>query len=110
MNLKGNPGNKGGGRKSAYQELQDAKRLWAIWTTPGIMKEIEQRIASGNESLEDMFHALGYQGDTRTLVAIFNKLYPDQLKGDFNLNLTDDQIARILALKGRSRTTGPASE
>ena len=81
-NPKGNPGNKGGGRKSAYQELADAKTLWKKWTDPELADAVLAKIAGGKASLEDIFFALGHKEDTKVLVEIFKKIYPDISKTD----------------------------
>lgn len=79
-NPRGNPGNKGGGRKSAYREKHDADLLSDIWNKPMVREEIKQRLAEGKYSLRDMFISKAYAGNERILSEIFKKLYPDKLE------------------------------
>lgn len=73
-------GGPGGGRKSAYQEFQQAKRLWAIWTQPETLEEMQRLHAEGKDTLE-IIHALrGAEGSERVLNEMFRKLYPETVK------------------------------
>jgi hypothetical protein len=78
--MAGVKGNKGGGRKSAYQEKHDADLLSDIWHKPMVREEIKQRLAQGKYSLRDMFISKAYAGNERILSEIFKKLYPDKLE------------------------------
>jgi len=80
----GNPGNKGGGRKSAYEEAENAKHLNASWRNEQIMKELEAKINSGVYSLRDAFYYKAFKGNERFLSDIFKKIHPDlvDFKGD----------------------------
>lgn len=78
--MPGQIGNKGGGRKSAYQELKDAQRLWAIWTMPGMAEKIRKKVEDGTASLEERFIHRAFDGLDGRDSKIFNKLYPDNLK------------------------------
>ena len=77
-------GNKGGRRKSAYQENADYEKLWKRWLTPGVEKALLARVKAGKGSLEDIFFALAHGKDIRVLLTVFKKLYPDlhKLQGD----------------------------
>ena|SRR3990167_5008761 len=82
----GNPGNKGGSRKSAYQEHADQALLEKMFFEIISQKEVRKLLASGKYSLKDIFVSKGFSGNERILLAMFNKLFPDNLKlsGDKN--------------------------
>lgn len=77
-------GNKGGGRKSFYQEMADAKRLHEIFFTPRSLEELSKRIEEGKFSPEDKFIQRLMQGNTRLLENAVNKIWSDKL--DINDN------------------------
>lgn len=74
----GNPGNKGGGRKSAYQELADAKLLWEVFTKPMTVEKIKKRIESGKYSIKDVWILKARQGNEKFIQQIVHKLFPDR--------------------------------
>ena len=85
----GNPGNKGGARKSAYVEHQDAQWHADVWKNQQQKEVLDQRIATGVFSGRDMALKKLLVGD-RTIVAKFmDKLVPDlhQFKGEVNIAL-----------------------
>jgi len=97
-------GNKGGGRKSAYQEKADAETLHRMFFDIINKDDIKQYIKEGNTSLMDIFIAKGIGGDTKILIEIFKKIFPDNINlsglNDPLRTLTDDQIdERIKQLK-----------
>lgn len=76
-NPNGNPGNKGGRRKSAYQERQDAiwhDEKWRIETDVPVLKA---KLETGKYSVRDVFLAKALQGNERILGIFANKLLPD---------------------------------
>lgn len=75
----GNPGNKGGGRKSAYQERADAETLHRMYFDTAPQEEIEEKIRQGKASLKDRHILVGLEGDARVLNTIFNKVFPDKI-------------------------------
>ena len=75
-------GNKGGGRKSAYQELADATEAYDIFFGEQDQGELEAKIASGKFSLADRFKLTGMEGDTVVLVTALKKAVPDVAKVD----------------------------
>ncbi len=72
-------GNKGGGRKSAYQEGADAAMLREMFLEPISREEVQTKLKSGKYSLKDLFVSKGYAGNERVLLALFNKNFPDDL-------------------------------
>jgi hypothetical protein len=81
--VKGNKnavGNKGGGRKSAYQEMQDASEAFKMFFDEANQEELEAKIQSGKFSLADRFKLTGMEGDTNVLVTTFKKVVPDLAK------------------------------
>jgi hypothetical protein len=72
-------GNKGGGRKSAYQENADASMLREMFLTPMSRDEVQAKLKSGKYSLKDLFVSKGYAGNERVLLALFHKYFPDDL-------------------------------
>jgi hypothetical protein len=72
-------GNKGGGRKSAYQENADAAMLREMFLTPMSRDEVQAKLKSGKYSLKDLFVSKGYAGNERMLLALFHKYFPDDL-------------------------------
>ncbi len=72
-------GNRGGGRKSAYQEGADAAMLREMFLTPMSREEVQAKLKSGKYSLKDLFVSKGYTGNERVLLALFHKFFPDDL-------------------------------
>jgi hypothetical protein len=70
-------GNKGGGRKSAYQELADATEAYRIFFDEHDQAEIEGKIFSGKFSLADRFILTGMEGDTAVINKAYQKAVPD---------------------------------
>lgn len=71
-------GNRGGGRKSAYQENADAELLREMFFGELSREEIQEKLRSGKYSLKDVFVSKGYSGSERVLLAVFNKTFPDE--------------------------------
>lgn len=70
-------GNKGGGRKSAYQEHLDAQAHFQGWTMPQDVAELERRIASKKYSGWDIFLLRALKSDPRILSKWADKVMPD---------------------------------
>jgi hypothetical protein len=85
-------GNKGGGRKSAYQENADASMLREMFLTPMSRDEVQAKLKSGKYSLKDLFVSKGYTGNERVLLALFHKYFPDDLLAN---RQTDEDENRI---------------
>lgn len=88
-NPKGNPGNKGGGRKSAYQELKDALDTQAMFFNDFEQEVIEQKIRTGKFSIKDRYILTAMEGDTKILQSISNKVLPDKIDIKGNLTISD---------------------
>jgi hypothetical protein len=85
-------GNKGGGRKSAYQENADASMLREMFLNPMSRDEVQAKLKSGKYSLKDLFVSKGYAGNERVLLALFHKYFPDDLLAN---RQTDDGEAGV---------------
>ena len=72
-------GNKGGGRRSAYQERQDAERLKEIWTGDFNKTELMKKLQSGEYSPEFIWIVKAIQGNMVALKEMFKKIYPDNI-------------------------------
>lgn len=83
MALKGNKnalGNKGGRRKSAYQELADARTLQEMYFKTHSQEEIEAAIRAGNFSIKQRHILNALEGDQKAINVIFSKLFPDTME------------------------------
>ena len=89
-NPKGNPGNKGGGRKSAYQERADARLLEEMFFNELCKEETLAKIRSGKYSLKDMFVSKAFDGNERFLGEMFRKLFPDKVETKEDVTLKID--------------------
>ncbi len=77
MGNKNAVGNRGGGRKSAYQELADAALLREMFFGEFSRDELQAKIRSGEYSLKDRFVSEAFTGNERMLLALFNKAFPE---------------------------------
>ena len=82
-------GNKGGGRKSAYQEMADAERLYRNFFEPKSLKKLAKRIEKGTYSPEDMWIMKMLQGNTRLLEATINKIWSEKIEDTTKKTLLD---------------------
>ena len=71
-------GNRGGARKSAYQEHADAVMLEQMFLQEMSKEEVQKKLASGKYSLKEVFVSKAFAGNERMLIALFSKLFPDQ--------------------------------
>lgn len=76
-NNKGVKGNKGGGRASAYQELQEAVWHADAWKIDSDVPALQAKLKTGKYSVRDVFLAKALQGNERILGIFANKLLPD---------------------------------
>jgi hypothetical protein len=84
-------GNKGGGRKSAYQENADAAMLREMFLTPMSRDEVQAKLKSGKYSLKDLFVSKGYAGNEGE-----EGIAPDAVKSvDDVMNLIEDTINAV---------------
>ena len=100
----GTIGNKGGGRKSAYQEKADAETLHKMFFDVLDKQEVKKMISDGKYSLKDVFISKGFTGNEKILIELFKKVFPDNINlsglNDPLRQLTDEQIDdRIKQLK-----------
>lgn len=72
-------GNKGGGRKSAYQELADATEAYRIFFHEHSQEELEEKIRSGTFSIKDRFLLTAMEGDTNVITKAYHKAVPDNV-------------------------------
>lgn len=72
-------GNKGGGRKSAYEELADALDAHKIFFEEHSQEELEAKIQSGKFSIKDRFLLNAMEGDTSTVLKAYQKAVPDMI-------------------------------
>lgn len=70
-------GNKGGGRKSAYQEYLDAQKHYQAWTQPQDLNALVKRIKSRKYSVWDVFVMRALKADPRILAKFADKIMPD---------------------------------
>lgn len=103
-NSLGNSGGKPGrsGRKSYAREKADYELLERIFFEKYSKEEIKQ-LAKNQCSVLDVFRYKGLSGNEKVILAIFNKLFPDQ--GNLRLNLvkplpTDIADSRLKELYG----------
>ncbi len=112
--MAGVPGNKGGGRKSAYQERQDAEWLASVWTGDCDRAELAAKIASKKHSVRDVYLFKALMGNDRILESIADKILPDKvdLKAFFEDMSPDDvdrKVLELLALEERERKNAQES-
>jgi len=86
-------GNKGGGRKSAYQELRDAKFLNEVFHKPQEADEIKKRLASGKFSVSDVMVLKALGGNERFIEKMFEKLFPDKIESTTKDKTIEDILA-----------------
>ena len=72
-------GNKGGGRKSAYQELADATEAYKIFFDEHDQAKLEKKISSGKFSIRDRFLLTAMEGDTSVINKAYHKAVPDNV-------------------------------
>ena len=72
-------GNRGGGRKSAYQEKQDADWLHELWEKEWDKADVTRKLKSGKISAKMVFVAKLIGGNERLLSDVFKKLVPDKM-------------------------------
>lgn len=86
----GNPGCRGGGRKSAYQEKANAELVWELFFNDHTIEEIKEKMKTGRYSIKDVFMVKAFSGSERLLSELFRKVFPDKtdnnFKGQFDVN------------------------
>ena len=83
-------GNKGGGRKSAYQELSNAQLLHEMFYGELDGKKLKKMLKAGKYSLHDKFIEKALNGNERILAEVFRKLFPEKYEHEFKrpINIT----------------------
>ena len=76
-NPKGNPGNKGGGRKSCYDEYKSAEWAHDVWNNDQVLEILEKKIASGKFSLKDRYLLKAMKGSEKILTDLSGKMLAD---------------------------------
>ena len=79
-NAAGTPGGKSTGRKSKYQEMQDATFLWDIFLNKYSIDEIKTKLRRGKFSIKDVWISKLVGGNERLLSLLVQKLFPDKLE------------------------------
>ena len=77
QNNKNALGNRGGGRKSAYEEIRDSEWLKQVWSQDTDVLAVQKKIETGKHSLRDQFLAKALAGDVRALKIIADKILPN---------------------------------
>lgn len=90
-------GNKGGARKSAYQELADAQELHRMFFEEQDILVLQEKIKNKKYRMQTIMLLKGLLGNDRVFLAIFNKLFPDTLKhqGDIDNPIIQEVIVKI---------------
>lgn len=84
--------NNGAGRKSAYQEKVNAEFLAEFFFKKHTAKEVKELIEVGKaHSVSDKMLQMALKGDRSFALAVFNKLFPDNL----NLNTKGKIIIQL---------------
>lgn len=108
-NPNGNPGNKGGGRKNAYEEKKDVEWASNVWVLDQDKDVLETKIASGKFSVRDMFLYKCLTGNERMIQTLANKLLPDQV--DVTSGGSPVRIINVIRKSnGESNDNGTTSE
>lgn len=78
--MAGVKGNKGGGRKSAFQELADARRL-----EKAFLKENEKDIETdpAKQTIWDKYRLRAHKGEQKPQEDMFKKIFPDKKEHEF---------------------------
>ena len=107
MSIKGNKfavGNKGGGRKSAYEENMRARGLIDAWFDEGVDLEEAQKIIDklkkkkGKIKIFDLYKAKAVMGKNSDKVMLdqAKKLFPDKVKVEGNIETILDEKTKDL--------------
>lgn len=105
-------GNKGGGRKSAYEEAARAEKLIDAWFGSGVspkkLKELEDKLFDkdgkikkdfkGKLKFMDLFFLKSIKNNSN-LMSMFQKLFPDKIETKSDVNHThrlDDHTLKLI--------------
>lgn len=96
--MAGIPGNRGGGRKSAYQERQDAEWLASVWTGDIDRAALAAKVASKRHSVRDVYLFKALMGNDKILASMADKILPDKIDLNSNAILyTPEEVEMHLA-------------
>ena len=76
-NAKGTIGNKGGYRKSAYEEHKDAEWTGQLWRGEHDVEVLEKKVLSKKYSGKDIATLKILKGNERLIAKVMDKLIPD---------------------------------
>lgn len=91
-------GNRGGGRKSAFQEYADAQFLHQIWNGEITLQEVETLLESKQHGARHMFAYKCLIGNDRMLASLTDKLFPKQNVQSYDMQLrekAEEDLKRI---------------
>jgi len=93
MGTRGGP-RPGSGRKSAYQELKDARDTESLFFNELNQDELEAKIRTGKFSIRDRYLLTAMEGDTKILESLSKKVLPDKIdiKGQLNISQVLDEL------------------
>lgn len=77
------------GRKSAYQEIKDARDTQSMFFNDVSQEELEKKIRSGVFSVRDRYLLTAMEGDTKILDSLSKKVLPDKIDIKGNLSISD---------------------
>lgn len=75
-------GNRGGGRKSAFEEMKEAKWLKTVWNRDFDVGSLQKKVESGTYSVRDIFLLNALSGQPAALKVMADKILPgrDEMK------------------------------
>lgn len=89
-NSKGNPGNKGGGRKNASQEKADFDFLVKLWDgDEKILDKIQSIVSSGNFGAKHIVALKCLNGDEKLLKTLMDKLFVNKISNEMSIHSED---------------------
>jgi len=88
----GNPGNKGGGRKSAMLEKNTADLLEEMFTGELTKNELVEKIKKGKFSVKDRFLLMAAEGNELFMQKMFDKYFPSKVEGDMTTRSVTDVL------------------
>ena len=83
------------GRPSAYQERANAEFLEELFFRKFDQRALQDFIDSGKYAFGDKFIEMALQGNTKVLIAIFNRIFPEVKSQEINSNIIDELRALV---------------
>lgn len=90
------------GRKTLPVERANAEMLEQMFLNEMSKEEVQKKLASGKYSLKEVFVSKAFAGNERMLIAMFNKLFPDQSVMDLKFGRKptnkpdDEEVNRLM--------------